>query len=251
MIRTYWHQDDTNFGDTLTPWLLARYGHVIEWASPSDAALVGVGSVLDFMPQDFPGFVWGTGLINREPHPLPSAHVLGVRGRHTANYIGHSSAPLGDPGLLLANLLPGRAKRHAVGVVPHKIHLDHPLIQRLAADPDVRIIDPRGPVESVAAHVSSCATILSTSLHGLITADSYGIPATWANLPDVPLWGGGHFKFFDHETSVTMAGGNDRRMVIDEHTTINDIEGRALSADREMIETAREHLERTARGLAT
>ncbi|WP_156383835.1 hypothetical protein [Methylobacterium sp. Leaf456] len=48
--------------------------------------------------------------------------------------------------------------------------------------------------------VLSCRRILSSSLHGLILAHAYGIPATWLKISDRPL--GDDFKFRDYWASI-------------------------------------------------
>jgi len=82
-------------------------------------------------------------------------------------------------------------------------------VQRFTArDPtEVRLIDAGGSVDSVVREIAACAVIASISLHGLVIADSFGIPASWFGL-EPGLWGGS-FKFQDYESVVTP--GRSRR----------------------------------------
>ncbi|WP_353808039.1 hypothetical protein [Agromyces sp. SYSU T00194] len=92
-----------NFGDELMPWLLPRYGVVPVHRLMAESRLVGIGSNLQVLPETYGGAIWGSGLIEDTPHPLPDAKVLAVRGRLTARLIGAADdVPLGDPGLLVA-----------------------------------------------------------------------------------------------------------------------------------------------------
>lgn len=57
--------------------------------------------------------------------------------------------------------------------------------------------DFRDVVDSIA----NSRAVVSTSLHGLIVAQAYGIPWIWLNVVDEPLWGS-EFKFEDFFSTV-------------------------------------------------
>lgn len=71
---------------------------------------------------------------------------------------------------------------------------------------DVRVINLRSYDKwtDVIDDIASCDAILSSSLHGLIVAEAYGIPNVWIEFGK-PLIGG-HFKFHDFFLSI----GRDR-----------------------------------------
>jgi hypothetical protein len=48
--------------------------------------------------------------------------------------------------------------------------------------------------------IASCRAILSSSLHGIIAAHAYGVPATWVKPSDRPKGDG--FKFLDYWASM-------------------------------------------------
>jgi hypothetical protein len=252
-VRTYWFNDKTNFGDQLTPWLLPRYGVDVEWADycDPDPELIGVGSLLQLTIPTYAGAVWGTGLILDDPHPLPRARIAAVRGALTAALVGApTGTPLGDPGLLLSRYIPQPDARWALGVVPHKNHIEHPTIRAIAgASDEFTLIDPTRDVDTVAAHIASCAAIFSTSLHGLVVADSYGTPAAWGTLDDHPLHG--PFKFCDHETAVRRPEGRElRRIALRPSPDPGYVIRRAGRADPDVVDRACAALEAAARTMA-
>jgi pyruvyltransferase len=64
---------------------------------------------------------------------------------------------------------PGPAAR-AVGFVPNLHDLT-----RHHADP--RVIAPRGDVHTIVGQIARCDLVVATSLHGIVLAESFGIPA--------------------------------------------------------------------------
>lgn len=242
-VPTYWARDYRNFGDRLTAWLLPHYGIFPKFSPPSGASLIGVGSVLSNVPPDFAGTLWGSGLIRDEVHPLEHAKVLAVRGQLTADRIGASGDPiLGDPGLLVSRHVsrPSFPPNWKIGLVPHKIHQSNPvwneIVRRYPAE--IRIIDVTKPPLSVARSILDCSSVISSSLHGVIVADSFNIPAAWALL-DPPL-AGGDFKFRDHETALDA---DPRKVDIDAHSKIRQLIGLPSPASRSKVIKAMDGLE--------
>ncbi len=60
---------------------------------------------------------------------------------------------------------------------------------------DIWVIDIQGNWENVIDDINRCEFIASSSLHGIITADSYNIPSLWIKMSDKIT--GGNFKFQD------------------------------------------------------
>ena len=203
VVPAYWWDGHPNFGDDLTPWLLPAYGVVPVHRMPQQALLAGVGSVLEFLPHEFDGVIWGSGLMGDAPHPLPHARVLAVRGPLTRDRIGAAGTiAFGDPGLLVSRRMHRPTARWAVGFVPHGHHRSHPGFAVLAATtPGSRVVNVHESARRAVREIAACRVIVTTSLHGLVTADAFGIPAVWTSL-DPPL-SGGDFKFRDYESAVT------------------------------------------------
>lgn len=204
VIPTFWWDGHPNFGDMLTPWLLPRYGVVPLYREPRAAGLIGVGSLVEFAPHDFTGALWGTGLMSDIEYPLPSATALAVRGPLTADRIGLTVEPAyGDPGLLVSRHLSSVRGDGRIAVVPHGHHRGHERLAQLTAEADARVVNVHQGVAGAVREIGAARAVITTSLHGLVTADSYGIPAVWTTL-DPPLTGG-EFKFRDYEAAVTPA----------------------------------------------
>jgi hypothetical protein len=210
----YWWDGHPNFGDALTPWLLRHHGRIAVHTAPGAARMAGVGSILEQLPPEFSGTVWGSGLLYGERVELPHATYAAVRGHLTRQVQGiREPVAVGDPGVLVARHVRRPRRRWTLGVVPHGMHDDHPDVLAFAEryPGDVRVIGTRAPVETVVRAIGRCDAVISSSLHGLVVADSFGIPAAWFELSPA-LWGGS-FKFDDYESVVTP--GRTRRLALE------------------------------------
>jgi len=192
-VRLFWWNAVPNLGDTLT-WLLLRgYGFEVQWAPPEQADWVGIGSVLGWF-DGFTGTVWGSGRGGSDlpPPDLTKAKVLALRGQETRSLVkGGEDAVLGDPALLISDFIqPERGIYTAL--VPH--HKDQD--RQRALYPDATFVDVTGPMDEALATIAGAERVISSSLHGLVLADAFGIPRKW-ELFEGDL-GGGFFKFLDY-----------------------------------------------------
>jgi len=196
MPKVYSWKGKRNFGDALTGFILDHLGVQHEWAPPEDADLVAVGSVLEHLPSGWSGTVAGAGILRPNARvDLTSAKVVGLRGkltRKTAKLPKGARPVLGDPGLLVSAFVRQGPARHDLGVVPH--WSDKQLAKRF---PYGHVIDVSKPPAEVIADIASCKRIISSSLHGLIVADAYGIPRQAEKFPFIGREGG-DFKFRDY-----------------------------------------------------
>lgn len=133
---------------------------------------------------------------------MPRCQVLALRGPLTQEYTGITDVPvLADPGILARELVhPISFKHNKIGVIPHYVDKTHPLISRLREDPAFTVIDVERPCQPVCADIAACSLVLSSSLHGLVVADSYSIPNARLVLSDGII--GGDFKFMDYALGV-------------------------------------------------
>jgi pyruvyltransferase len=140
--------------------------------------------------------VWGSGFIREGDTVSGNPNILAVRGPITGAKVGCSI--YGDPALLLPMIYqPSMAKRQHVGVCPHYVDED------LVTGRGFNVISMLGaePTNAIDA-ICACEHILSSSLHGLIVANAYGIPATWIRLSND--LNGGDYKFRDYFASINV-----------------------------------------------
>jgi len=206
-----------NFGDDLSPgFVSAVLDEDVEYAVPIAAQLMGAGSILDYwsnrqrkfrrtlsdmIRRAHPLAIWGSGLILETRLFLPNLDVLAVRGPLTAKCMGLTGDyTYGDPGLLASEIRPAASKTGRIGIVPHYLDKSHEALEPFRDDSRFTMIDVETPWEDVLSAISSCDMILSSSLHGLIVADSYGIPNIRLRFTDRIV--GGDFKFLDYGYSV-------------------------------------------------
>ena len=77
--------------------------------------------------------------------------------------------------------------------MPHYVNQNHP---ELIKDKNRFIIDVKQDPLKTIDEICSCDMIVSSSLHGIIIAEAYGIDAVWIKLSDKII--GGRFKFNDY-----------------------------------------------------
>jgi len=197
MRKVYFWRRLPNFGDELNWFLMRQLDVDADWGAPADADLVMVGSILEHLPKGWSGTVCGIGQLREETRAdLSNARVLALRGKLTAERVKglptHTKVVLGDPGLLVSKFVPQPVAKYELGIVPH--WSDKTLAKRF---PHGHLIDPQQPPDQVIAEIARCKRVISSSLHGLIVADSYGIPRQAEIFPQA-VQEGGDFKFRDY-----------------------------------------------------
>lgn len=205
-VAAFWSDGKPNFGDLLTPCLFREYGLMTVYRRAARSEVVSTGSILEMVPQDYSGNILGSGLMYDRVRRFEKATFLAVRGELTKQRTGAPEhTVLGDPGLLGPRLLTNRPEvTVTLGLVPHYQDQEDPRIQdyerRFGAD--VAVINVRRRPESVLADIARCRFIISSSLHGLVAADSLGISNAWMLLSD-KVQGKG-FKFRDYYSALEV-----------------------------------------------
>lgn len=191
----YWFRAEPNFGDLLSAVVVRRLGNVqpIHVSSRYSGKLLAIGSVVGAAKSN--DVVWGSGLIRPRKVDGKQVTFLAVRGPKTrANVDGDVPEVYGDPAILLPMVYapPRPTLKFRIGLVPH-------YVDRLAHSPDpavlsisVRNTDWRATIDRIV----SCELIVSSSLHGIVAAEAYGVPAVWIR-PQTEIIGG-EFKFLDY-----------------------------------------------------
>lgn len=206
MRKVYWWNEHSrgavkgkrNFGDYLTDTLLTQLNVEHEWAPPEDADLVLTGSILEHLPCCWPGTVIGAGALFEDSDlHLHHTNVLAVRGPLTAKLLGKDCA-IGDPGLMASTLITPQPVTWDLGVVPH--WKDDDLFKRFSYG---HLIDPTNGPMTVLNEIAKCRRIITSSLHGLIVSDAFGLPRQ-AELPPHDPHGGHLFKWEDHAAAMNM-----------------------------------------------
>lgn len=199
-----------NFGDELnTPLVNKISGENVKSVNETfknpdnDVINMVIGSVLSLADRNT--VVWGTGYISAfsrmKEKPLKICAVRGPLTRARLIDQGFECPEVyGDPALLYPRYYkPSSERKFRLGIMPHYIDRDAATLNGLK-ESDVLFINALDPVNKVVKEVNSCERIASSSLHGLIIADAYGVPSVWIKLSDRVLgWG---FKFADYFSSV-------------------------------------------------
>lgn len=203
----YWwasgKKDVGNFGDILNPLILEYFNipfvFVKSWKN-NKIDIIAVGSIIDKAQTN--SVVLGAGVMSTKTKINPRADFRLVRGPITRECIikkgGHCPENFGDPGLLLPLLCEESKKEHDIGFIPHFIEYESIKTQF----PNEYVIDimDSDPL-NVAKKLTKCRAVVSSSLHGIIAAHAYGIPAAWAISNDLILKFS-DTKFLDYFSSI-------------------------------------------------
>ncbi|WP_433833653.1 polysaccharide pyruvyl transferase family protein [Flavobacterium anhuiense] len=219
-IRLFWwnekiiqNKDRENYGDLVGKYLVEKISSkkvvfawpkkfsILDWFAP---IYVTVGSILANINHKC--IVWGSGIIDQKTK-VKNANFLAVRGPQTRKYLLDLSFEVpevyGDPALLLPRYFnPKIEKKYKYGFVPH--YNDFKLVKDWFKDnPEIFLIDMMtNDVEAKTIEFLQCEKIVSSSLHGVIIAHAYNIPAVWQKFSDKVF--GDDIKYQDYYESVKL-----------------------------------------------
>lgn len=187
----FWRPDDgrLNFGDYLSQVVVdaaaASHGLRLCQEVHRHQRMVAIGSILHLTkPGDV---VWGSGINGRKGQELPGTNnldVRAVRGPYTREVLQGQGIAVpeifGDPAILLPTLLKGAlrpGKSIEVGFVPnlHDLTLGSPMV-------GAELINPYMSWNRCIEAIMGAKLIVASSLHGLIMAEAFGIPARYVRL---------------------------------------------------------------------
>lgn len=210
-LKLYWWRYDypnrLNFGDEITPIIIeSLFGRRCVWAPPDECELAGAGSIIELLQNESKGNhikVWGSGFIKDGPdNKSDNLEFYVVRGDKSLSRIKKQNIHVGDPGLLMSVAMPGLSKlpkKYKIGVIPHYVDQENQFIQK-CKDAGYRIINVLDTPYGVARQINECEIIFSSSLHGLIVSESFGVPNYWIKLSSKVTGDG--YKFYDYGSSI-------------------------------------------------
>lgn len=208
-VNLYWWRGNgfKNFGDELNPHIISYLtGKSIKRVEKSQTDLIGIGSILDWFPERSTSYhVWGAGtLCPTSLLPVNNYKISLLRGPLTKSLISNdTNVDYGDPGILASKIWQANPhKKFDWGVIVHFSQENKQWVKDLVSNTSncLLISVKNENMGDLMLQISSCNKIASTSLHGLIVADSYCIPNIW--LWDNNLHRGGQWKFFDYFAGV-------------------------------------------------
>lgn len=206
----YYAKSNCNWGDDLNRYLIEKISgkkvvHARCILFPQTFYLC-IGSIIQWFA-DENAIVWGAGLI--EPAIVkPCKEYRAVRGPLTRTVLLNQGIDCpevyGDPALLMPLYYhPSISKVYKIGLICHYSEIGSKCIRNILKSKNLHFIDIRryGTCTDFVDEVLSCEYIISSSLHGCIISDAYGIPNLWSRFSDYQAEGC-NFKFRDYFLSV-------------------------------------------------
>lgn len=231
-INLTWWDGKTikNWGDALNPILAGRISKkeitYIPLNDKSENTRVSmIGSILNSIDTNNL-IIWGSGFIaDTNTLKKKPKEICAVRGKLTRNLLlkqGYNCPEIyGDPALLYPKYyFPKINKKYKLGIIPHYIDANNIWLNQFKNSDEILIINILDDINSVVDKILSCEKIISSSLHGIIAADSYNIPSLWVEFSDKVIGKG--FKFHDYFSSVKRK--DTESIKISKETTLASIE---------------------------
>lgn len=221
-----------NFGDSINPIFFERIlGLKVERAYPTNAEVMGIGSLLELLTLDQllkskklayffkydrnPIIIAGSGFkfdiegkraLTKTYREVIPKILRGKKSHSVLERINNKSYKVdayGDLGLLFNLLLEKPViKRYSVGVIPHNTEVNNPIVENLLTMNNACLINLRQPPLQTLEQIAACETIISSSLHGLIAADSLNIPNKRIKLSEHRYNQNIDFKFEDYYSAI-------------------------------------------------
>jgi predicted GH43/DUF377 family glycosyl hydrolase len=202
-----------NFGDDASELLIKHLtGYTPVQPKNKQNKLLAIGSILHRASSG--DVVWGSGLKGTDAlanHPGGDIYLSAVRGPMTLEVLNKAGwdtsniTELFDPGVLLAHLfksdldkysLEQNSKKGKIRIIPH--YRDELVFKRLNPKLQQHFVSADNKPLTVLKQLLGAELVLSSSLHGIIFAESLGIPAIWVDSPGKEA----HFKYLDYYEST-------------------------------------------------
>lgn len=202
MHVAYWGIEENNFGDILNKNFLDHFNIQYRHSTDhKDSNVFMIGSVARLAKRD-DSVILGAGAIRANETYNPNCNWKFTRGPITRDLLiksgGDCHELYGDVALLLPELVEESKKEYEVGIVPH--YNTYAKVARKYGNYKIINLNNKNPLD-VAKEITKCKKILSTSLHGIIAAHAYGIPAAHFEYGNIH---GDGTKFKDYYQSVGL-----------------------------------------------
>lgn len=256
LVKAHWGRGLNNFGDCLQPYILKHYGLTPYYVTRNEKTdVILAGSILQGISPGYRGYIIGTGGTKNE-YTFEKAKVLALRGRLTyENFMPPvGQCIFGDIGLIMPLVFSEDVKqRYDLGIVLHFTDNGNEEFTRLSNIDGVAVINVLQSPKTVIHQIRQCKHIASSSLHGLIIAEAYGIPTLRVVSYKTFVWKNPDYKYEDHYSALgiemhthVMDGKETKESLIAETTlkpmdTIRRIQD---SLDAKMKEFAKEIIQR-------
>jgi pyruvyltransferase len=168
----------SNFGDALSPEIIERIiKKPLAQAKNYDQQLLALGSILHFAKDK--DVIWGSGINGKVPlknHKFSSLDVRAIRGPLTRKFLISKGIKCpkvyGDPALLMPLLFPELKVNPTVDyiVIPNLNEIDE-----FKKFPN--LVLPTQDCMAVVEKILKAKFVISGSLHGIIVAEAFGVPA--------------------------------------------------------------------------
>lgn len=188
-LNLIWWNEKKNLGDYLSfvvyDWMTRKYSLDKDRSFRKTRYLMAVGSVISFSTED--ATIWGSGVLSVQQIPVlfrkayyRKLDVRAVRGpftRHVLISAGYKCPEVyGDPAILMPLVYQPKKeeKKYKVSIVEHfskKKQIGHSELNRI----DIETNDYKYFVDEICFSKK----VISSSLHGIILAEAYGVPAVF------------------------------------------------------------------------
>ena len=178
-----------NFGDYISWKLVERIVdspiHAIRKKRVFEKKLFAIGSILYFATDG--DIIWGSGIngktLSKEHYIFSNLDIRAVRGPKTRQFLTenfhiHCPEIYGDPALLFPHFFPEfkrkKDPKYDYIIIPH-----YSEILQFPKNESQEVVYPIDPWDEVVEKILDSKFVISSSLHGVILAEAYGIPARY------------------------------------------------------------------------
>lgn len=207
MKLTYFKGTVPNFGDELNEYMWHKLVPAGFLDEDESELFLGIGSIIwNNLPKTAKKHVIGSGYGGYTDMPNMndgSWNVVFVRGPRTAALLDiPAEKAIGDSAILLRLLeLPAPEKKLDIAFMPHFHSFDRGFWPEVCKLAGIRLIDPRGDVETILSEVRGAKALITEAMHGAIVADAVRTPWVAAK----PIHVENQMKWLDWAESLNIS----------------------------------------------